>query len=65
MNVMTINGKKVKTPNYKLIDNKMIYLCPECKKMVDMYNEDKSYYYTECECGCLVANKNYLEEQGD
>jgi hypothetical protein len=58
---MIVNNKIVQMPKYDKATNK--WLCPSCRQEVDIYNEDNSYYWNECECGCLVATRNYMEEK--
>lgn len=57
----TKEGRFVENPRYKK-DTKTWH-CPECGKQIDIYNEDESYWYVTCECGCPSANWNLLEDR--
>lgn len=58
---MTIDGVKVENVMY--VNDK--FLCPNCAREVDIYDESISYYYTKCECGTLVENKNLMEARSE
>lgn len=57
---MKANNKCILTPKFN-IETKQWH-CPNCNRIVDIYN-DLHYYYIECDCGELVANKNLMEER--
>lgn len=59
---MKVNGAMVEIPKYDVETRK--WHCPHCNSPIDIYNEEDNYYYTQCEiCGCIVANRNFMEER--
>ena len=56
----TLEGKKVEIPRYN--KDLKTWHCPRCGRKIDIYDESHSYYYNNCDCGCAVATKNYMEE---
>lgn len=57
----TPKGRNVETPRYN--KDLKTWHCPQCGKQIDIYSEEDSYWYVECECGCPVANRNLMEER--